>query len=155
MVEWRHLVQKHRRRCFGSQDAELKQLLADRRATPAGQRWDVDKKIWRQSRRLKRLRAGASLEKAAMTKSINRLSPRTHINLHKVFGNDAPVKALDDYLISIHSLEASERAVAVSEKDRYIDMWRSLQIVLGSFHLSSTLFDECISKFKLGKSSSV
>ena len=38
-------------------------------------------------------------------------------------------------------------------KHQYVYKWRSLQIDLGSFHVSDKIFDNCIKKLKLGKGS--
>jgi len=73
--------------------------------------------------------------------------------MQRLFGDADPTMCLNDYFKTIYSLDDDARHVEQAEKHRYVSLWRSLQIDLGSFRITERMLNECIAKLKKGKGS--
>ena len=136
LCDFRGLAADHRLQRRQKQDVELKELLWQRKRTPPGERRDIDRKIYRRRRYLKRKRAEMEVKHAAAEGKAPVRKTATHFSWSKVFGDNDPASAIHDCLKAIYSLAAEERTEEEELKHQYVNKWRSLQIDLGSFHIS-------------------
>ena len=149
---WAQLAARHRERPARASDEALGALIAERRAAPAAQRREVDRRIYRHRRRLKRIRrADELLSAAARGAAPSPPKAANHVNWKRLFGNDDPNTRITELFTDIFRHSEAEHEQA--ECKRHMDNWqeakdREVRHVIGVGKLRTL-----IGKLKSGKGS--
>lgn len=135
-----------------SRDEQLQLLLRERKCTPTGQRRDVDKRIYRRRRYLKRKRVSDNLiEAASMGCAPPQQRSNSHIPWTKLVGDGDPERNVRQHFECIYSLEPHERTIEEAEKQKYVALWRNFRIDLAGWQLSVVSVQRLLKKLKRGK----
>ena len=151
---FRALVADHRFKRARCEDLQLQHLLYERKQTPFGERRDVEKRIYRYRRMLKRRRQTQALEHAASkNQAPAQKRSHNHISWQKIVGDQDPGDSITKFFESIYSLTPAERSDEIAEKQRYVKLWHDFRIDILSFGMPAARLNQIFRKLKKGKAS--
>ena len=151
---WHRTALQHKQKVPKQKDHVLQQLLHEHAIAGPALKRDLNRRIWKRRRWIKRSRAKAALRLAAEHGRFPNTAPKNVVvNWSKLCGNADPSLVIHDFYQDIYCLDSDTMQKEQATKTERIETWRALRIDLLPFRFTMTHILAAISKLKNGKGS--